>query len=350
MDTNILKSKLQQKISYKIANSLITEAVILKADASESTSTPTSTTAQEEPGPGPDAPEGAETVYPAKGNPYSTIRRSPTTEKQGKKKEQTVKANILMDNLPKTVKAKLQEKISYKIANSLITEAVILKADATQSSPEEGWNWGDVLNWAMYAYVGKDLIKPLARAAWAARPGRGAYSARARAPRGPSRWQNVRNVSNYIKNAQILQYLRNARYLAAAARAGGAAVAVGGPPAAAALGGLAIGTAASYGINSAWDALDSNTWKHGGSRRKMQQELLGLGDEGTFSKAWADVAGGLVQNIPGLGEPDVKSEIEAHKKQVHKLNPDLKARQEEERRQREANRQQDELEQRGKIQ
>jgi hypothetical protein len=32
MDTDILKSKLQQKISYKIVNNLITEAVILKAD------------------------------------------------------------------------------------------------------------------------------------------------------------------------------------------------------------------------------------------------------------------------------------------------------------------------------
>jgi len=46
---------------------------------------------------------------------------------------------------------------------------------------------------------------------------------------------------------------------------------------------------------------------------------------------------------------DVTSEIEAHKEQVHKLNPDLKARQEWERQQREANRQQDELEQQEKI-
>ena len=33
--------------------------------------------AEEGPGPGPDAPEGAETVYPAKGNPYSRIRPTP---------------------------------------------------------------------------------------------------------------------------------------------------------------------------------------------------------------------------------------------------------------------------------
>jgi len=156
-------------------------------------------------------------------------------------------------------------------------------------------------------------------------------------------WGEHKSKSNFITEADLLA-------------AAGAAAAPAGT-------GLIIGTAASYGINSAWDALDSNTWKHGGSRRKTQLELLGLGDKGTFVQAWKDVRNALEDdgvrignrptrhpmNLEGIRK-DMESENEAYKEQVHKLNPDLKARQEEERRQREANRQQDELEQRGKIQ
>jgi len=119
---------------------------------------------------------------------------------------------------------------------------------------------------------------------------------------------------------------------------------VAGAAAVQAASGLTVAAAA----NTVWDDTDSDTWKTGGKRAKIQYELTGLGDKGTFAQAWKDVVGGAAVPVrnPKRVEKQVQSEEEARKEQVFKDNPNLKAELEAERQQRAANREQDEHERR----
>jgi len=179
-----------------------------------------------------------------------------------------------------------------------------------------------------------------------------------------SGWNTVRNLPASVKAtvAASPAYVTTAARLAAPVVApvvAGAAAA--SPHVAAAVGGLAIGTGLAYRANRAFDAMDSDTWKTGGSRAEGQLELLGLGGEGTFTQAWKDAAGGAkdvaqrvydlvqhrdIRSLPERMRDEVESENEARKKQLFKDNPNLEAELEAERRQRAANRKQDEQEQR----
>jgi len=175
-----------------------------------------------------------------------------------------------------------------------------------------------------------------------------------------SGWNTVRNLPASVKAtvAASPAYVTTAARLAAPVAAAAAAAA---PHVAAGGAGLAIGTGLAYGANTALDAMDSGTWKTGGSRAKGQQELLGLGGEGTFTQAWKDAAGGAkdvaqrvydlvqhrdIRSLPERMRDEVESENEAWKEQVFKDHPNLEAELEAERRQRAANRKQDEQEQR----
>jgi len=172
-----------------------------------------------------------------------------------------------------------------------------------------------------------------------------------------SGWNTVRNLPASVKATAAATAAAATPYVTTAARLAAPVTA----PVAAAGAGLAIGTGLAYGANTALDAMDSGTWKTGGSRAKGQQELLGLGGEGTFTQAWKDAAGGAkdvaqrvydlvqhrdIRSLPERMRDEVESENEAWKEQVFKDHPNLEAELEAERRQRAANRKQDEQEQR----
>jgi len=229
------------------------------------------------------------------------------------------------------LKSKLQQKISDKITNNLIIEAVILKADQPITGDTEDPGWLSADNALQALFIAQLFGVPVTPAIGAALRGVGrgiGDAGRGIGAAGPHIARGVAAASPYI---------------AAAAPS----VAMGAL-------GAAAGTIGAYGVNTALDAMDPNTWKTGGSRAKMQLELLGLGDKDTFAQAWKDVGGGVMDSVrqgfdvrlPGdILQHEVKSEEKARKEQVFKDNPNLKADLEAERRQRAANREQDEREQ-----
>jgi hypothetical protein len=220
------------------------------------------------------------------------------------------------------LKSKLQQKISHKIVNNLITEAslpLLARAAAGNAAALSVNSMSDDTDSNTRKTGGSRAPTP------------------APAP--------AVKIPPVVVGAPVVQRIASA-----------------GPHAAVAAAGSAIGTGLAYGFNTAEDAMDSDTWKEGGSRVETQKELLGLGGEGTFAQAWKDATYGvkdvfhprdLLKFSPrnrnlAVAErmrDDVESEEKARKETVLWDNPNLKANLEWERQQRAANSEQDQQDQ-----
>jgi hypothetical protein len=102
-------------------------------------------------------------------------------------------------------------------------------------------------------------------------------------------WELAKRAVPFVK--RVLPLARAGAAAGAAARAAGSAL----PWIGTALAGTAIGTGFAYGANSALDAMDSDSWKTGGSRAKTQWDLM-TGDR----EAWGNVRDAISNPIETL--------------------------------------------------
>ena len=218
----------------------------------------------------------------------------------------------MSNKLKEKLQEKLQEKIEKDIKNKVLLEFMLQGSEQMPESEQEAGGMGlSAVDMILLAQAAPSIFRRL---------------------RTGARWLGRTGVGRAI--ASRLGGIGAGRLATAAA----SRLATAAPPIAAAAAGAAVGTGLAYGANRAWDAIDPNTWKTGGSRAKTQVDLL-TGDSDTWGKVGGAVvnpretiqsliASSPVGPVAGYGKDllaqDVKNANERDKKQIEQNNPNIR--------------------------